>query len=85
MIGEDPASEVYVAAKQRACKEIGIAPFDRRLPVMTSEAEALGLIESLNGDDSVDGIICQLPTPPHLDGPAHALALVRRLERERRR
>jgi methylenetetrahydrofolate dehydrogenase (NADP+) / methenyltetrahydrofolate cyclohydrolase len=67
LIGDDPASAVYVAAKQRACAETGIAAFDHRLPAETTREEVLGLIDRLNSDERVSGILCQLPTPAHLD------------------
>ncbi len=70
LVGEDPASAVYVAAKQRACKEVGIVPFDRRLPAGVSEEEVAEELDSLNSDPAVSGILLQLPVPDPLDGPA---------------
>ena len=70
LVGDDPASAVYVAGKQRACAEVGIAAFDHRLPADTAQGEVADLIESLNADDSVNGILLQLPVPAPLDGPA---------------
>jgi methylenetetrahydrofolate dehydrogenase (NADP+)/methenyltetrahydrofolate cyclohydrolase len=70
LVGDDPASAVYVAGKQRACVEVGIAPFDRRLPVDATFEQVAELLEDLNGDDGVSGILLQLPVPGHLDGPA---------------
>jgi methylenetetrahydrofolate dehydrogenase (NADP+)/methenyltetrahydrofolate cyclohydrolase len=68
LIGDDPASQVYVGGKQRACAEVGISGFDHRLPADVSREEVLALIDELNADDRVSGIICQLPVPAHLDG-----------------
>jgi methylenetetrahydrofolate dehydrogenase (NADP+) / methenyltetrahydrofolate cyclohydrolase len=66
-VGEDPASAVYVRNKRKACEECGIASFAHDLPAGTSRAELLGLIERLNRDDAVDGILLQLPLPKGLD------------------
>ena len=68
LIGEDAGSQVYVAGKQRACAEVGIRGFDHRLAADTPRAEALALLDELNADPAVSGIICQLPVPAHLDG-----------------
>jgi methylenetetrahydrofolate dehydrogenase (NADP+)/methenyltetrahydrofolate cyclohydrolase len=70
LVGDDPASAVYVTGKQKACAEVGIQGFDQRLPADAPEAEVAGLIERLNADDDVSGILCQLPVPEHLDGVA---------------
>lgn len=70
LIGGDPASEVYVGGKHRACQEVGITSFDHRLPATASTAEVEALIDALNADDSVDGVLCQLPLPAPLDGDA---------------
>jgi methylenetetrahydrofolate dehydrogenase (NADP+) / methenyltetrahydrofolate cyclohydrolase len=67
LIGDDPASAVYVDAKQRACAEVDITAFDHRLPMTVERDEVLGLIDRLNADGQVSGILCQLPTPSHLD------------------
>jgi methylenetetrahydrofolate dehydrogenase (NADP+)/methenyltetrahydrofolate cyclohydrolase len=67
LVGEDAASQVYVGAKGRACEEAGIASFEHRLPATTSAAELLTLIERLNRDPQVDGILVQLPLPEGLD------------------
>ena len=66
LVGEDPASQVYVRNKIRACEEVGITSFEHRLTSQTTEAELLELIEKLNQDDTVDGILVQLPLPKHL-------------------
>lgn len=70
LVGEDPASAIYVAAKQRACLEAGIIPFDRRLPAESTFDEVTEELEELNADRAVSGILLQLPVPAHLDGPA---------------
>jgi methylenetetrahydrofolate dehydrogenase (NADP+) / methenyltetrahydrofolate cyclohydrolase len=68
LIGDDPASAVYVGSKQRQCEEIGMRSFGVRLPSQTSEEDAIAAIEELNADPNVNGIIVQLPLPDHLDG-----------------
>jgi methylenetetrahydrofolate dehydrogenase (NADP+) / methenyltetrahydrofolate cyclohydrolase len=70
LVGDDPASAVYVASKQRACVEAGIAAFDVRLQADASHAEVEAELERLNGDDAVSGVLLQLPVPEHLDGRA---------------
>jgi len=75
LVGEDPASQVYVGAKARACEEAGIASFEHRLPAETSEAELLALVERLNRDDAVDGILVQMPLPNGLDEQAVIAAI----------
>jgi methylenetetrahydrofolate dehydrogenase (NADP+)/methenyltetrahydrofolate cyclohydrolase len=66
-VGEDPASAVYVRNKRKACVECGIESFAHDLPATTSRAELLALVDRLNRDDSVDGILLQLPLPKGLD------------------
>ncbi len=66
-VGEDPASAVYVRNKRKACEECGIASFAYDLPATTSREELLALIDRLNKDDAVDGILLQLPLPKGLD------------------
>jgi methylenetetrahydrofolate dehydrogenase (NADP+)/methenyltetrahydrofolate cyclohydrolase len=66
-VGDDPASAVYVRNKRKACEECGIASFAHDLPATTSRQELLALIERLNRDDAVDGILLQLPLPQGLD------------------
>jgi methylenetetrahydrofolate dehydrogenase (NADP+) / methenyltetrahydrofolate cyclohydrolase len=68
LIGDDPASAVYVASKRRACAEVGIESFHHELPADVSRSEVLDLIDELNADCAVSGILCQLPVPDHLDG-----------------
>lgn len=67
LIGEDPASQVYVRNKALACEKAGINSDVIRLPASTTQDELLALIEKLNQDDGVDGILVQLPLPSHLD------------------
>ncbi len=67
LIGDDPASAVYVAAKRRACGEAGIRSFHHELAASAGRDEVHGLIDRLNRDPRVSGILCQLPLPPHLD------------------
>jgi methylenetetrahydrofolate dehydrogenase (NADP+)/methenyltetrahydrofolate cyclohydrolase len=67
LVGEDPASRVYVASKEKLAAEIGMNSVAHRLPAETSEAELLAKIASLNADDAVDGILVQLPLPKHID------------------
>jgi methylenetetrahydrofolate dehydrogenase (NADP+)/methenyltetrahydrofolate cyclohydrolase len=70
LVGEDPASAVYVGGKQRACVEVGMVPFDRRLPAEASFEQVAEELERLNADRAVSGILLQLPVPEHLDGPS---------------
>ena len=70
MVGEDPASAVYVRNKRRACAETGINSVAHDLPATTSQAELLALIDSLNDDPAIDGILVQLPLPKHIDPQA---------------
>ena len=67
IVGEDPASKVYVANKKKACEALGIISREYALPENTTEEELLELINSLNNDKAVNGILCQLPLPRHLD------------------
>jgi methylenetetrahydrofolate dehydrogenase (NADP+)/methenyltetrahydrofolate cyclohydrolase len=67
LVGEDPASEVYVAAKHRQTVEVGMASFEHRLAADVSEADLFALIDQLNADPAVHGILCQFPVPDHLD------------------
>jgi methylenetetrahydrofolate dehydrogenase (NADP+) / methenyltetrahydrofolate cyclohydrolase len=67
LVGEDPASQIYVRNKTAACAQAGIRTFDHRLPATTSEAELLALVVALNANPAVDGILIQLPLPPALD------------------
>ena len=67
LVGDDPASQMYVRAKGKAAAAAGIASFQRNLPETTSEAELLALIAKLNADNNIDGILVQLPLPKHID------------------
>ena len=69
LVGEDPASAVYVGGKQRASVEVGITPFDRRLPASASFEQVAEELHRLNEDPAVSGILLQLPVPAPLDGP----------------
>lgn len=70
LIGSDPASQVYVGSKRRSCEEIGFKSDSYDLPETASEQELLNLIDQLNADDSVDGILVQLPLPEHINEEA---------------
>ncbi len=67
LVGEDPASQVYVRNKGKACEKTGIRSVQHTLPEDTTQERLLGLIEELNNDPSVHGILVQLPLPPHID------------------
>ena len=67
LVGADPASEVYVGHKHKATVAAGMRSFEHRLPADTSEAELFALIDRLNADPAVHGILCQFPVPAHLD------------------
>ena len=67
LVGEDPASAVYVRSKQKACREVGIEPFDHNLSSETGQENLLALVERLNEDDAVTGILVQLPLPEQID------------------
>lgn len=66
LVGDDPASQVYVGSKVKACAEVGIASRTLRLPAETPEAELLAAVDELNRDDAVDGILVQLPLPSQI-------------------
>ena len=70
LVGEDPASSVYVRSKGRATEAAGMAGFEHRLPADTGQAELLALVDRLNADPAVDGILVQLPLPPQIDAAA---------------
>ena len=67
IVGDDPASRVYVNNKKKACEYVGFRSLEYALPAETSEEELLELIDRLNADESVNGILCQLPVPKHID------------------
>lgn len=75
IVGDDPASRVYVRNKNRACEEVGIRSDVHALPANTSEAELLTLVARLNADPTVNGILVQLPLPKHLDEEKVILAI----------
>ncbi len=75
LVGEDPASEVYVRNKERACAEAGIISFPYHLPASTGQHELLALIHECNRRPDVDGILLQLPLPCGLDAQACLLAI----------
>ena len=70
LVGDDSASAIYVAGKQRASAEIGMNAIDRQLPEDASHEQVAGVIEELNRDETVSGVLLQLPVPAHLDGPS---------------
>lgn len=70
IVGEDPASKIYVRNKHRACEEVGFLSRVYELPGTASESELIALVEELNRDDTIDGILVQLPLPAHLDEKA---------------
>jgi len=75
LVGDDPASHIYVSRKHDACSEAGIESRDHRFGESTSEGEVLELLEELNADDVVDGILVQLPLPAHMDESKVTLAV----------
>ncbi len=70
LVGDDPASEVYVGMKQRMCKKLGMESFSYRLPADSTQEEVEKLVSELNADPKVNGILVQLPLPKHLDDEA---------------
>jgi methylenetetrahydrofolate dehydrogenase (NADP+) / methenyltetrahydrofolate cyclohydrolase len=70
LVGDDPASEIYIRRKHEAAQEVGIRSIDHRLPAETTQEELERLVEDLNADDGVDGILVQSPLPEHLDEAA---------------
>ncbi len=70
LVGEDPASAVYVASKGKATVAAGMASFEHRLPADTTQGDLVALVQQLNADDAVDGILIQLPLPKHIDEQA---------------
>ena len=75
LVGDNPASKSYVGSKSRALVEVGMRPFDFHLSATASEAELLGLIQKLNADAAVNGILVQLPLPPQIN-PARIIASI---------
>jgi methylenetetrahydrofolate dehydrogenase (NADP+)/methenyltetrahydrofolate cyclohydrolase len=70
LVGDDPASHIYINLKQKAAEAAGIEAFDHRIPADTSQDDVLALIAELNADDAVDGLLVQLPLPGHIDEAA---------------
>ena len=68
LVGDDPGSAIYVASKQKATAEVGMRGFDHRLAADATREQVVDLIQQLNADPDVNGILCQLPVPDHLDG-----------------
>ena len=66
LLGDDPASQSYVASKSRAVTEVGMRPFDHHLPARVSEAELLALVQKLNAEPTVHGVLVQMPLPPQI-------------------
>ncbi|MCF7973581.1 MAG: bifunctional methylenetetrahydrofolate dehydrogenase/methenyltetrahydrofolate cyclohydrolase FolD [Phycisphaerae bacterium] len=75
LVGDDPASRSYVTAKERACEEIGLHSDDNRLPADTSQEDLLALVQKMNKDPKINGILVQLPLPKHLDEDEVLLAI----------
>jgi methylenetetrahydrofolate dehydrogenase (NADP+) / methenyltetrahydrofolate cyclohydrolase len=70
LVGEDPASQVYVRSKGKATLEAGMKSFEHRFPASVTQSELLDLIQRMNADDAIDGILVQLPLPAHIDADA---------------
>ena len=75
LVGDDPASQVYVRSKGKLAAELGMSSFDHRLPSVTTQAELLEVVRLLNADPAVHGILVQLPLPAHLDSAQVLLAI----------
>ena len=75
LVGEDPASSVYVRSKGKACQEAGMTSIEHRLAETTTQAELIALVEALNADPNVDGILVQLPLPKQIDDKAVIAAI----------
>ncbi len=75
LVGADPASQSYVSAKEKACDDIGIFSDDNRLPAETTQEELLSLVDRMNNDPKINGILVQLPLPKHIDEAAVLLAI----------
>lgn len=67
IVGDDPASQVYVASKARQTVEAGMRSVERRLPASATQPELLAVVDALNADDEIDGVLVQLPLPPQID------------------
>jgi len=75
LVGDDPASDIYIRRKHKAADEVGIEAIDKRLPPTTSEEDVVDLVQELDEDDSVDGILVQTPLPEHIDEARIMLAI----------
>ncbi len=75
LVGDDPASRSYVSAKEKACEDIGIYSDDNRLPADTSQADLMAVVERMNNDPKINGILVQLPLPKHLSESEVLLAI----------
>lgn len=75
LVGDDPASQVYVGSKKKATVEAGMESFEHRLSASVTQAELIAMVEQLNADDAVDGILVQLPLPGHIDDKAVIAAI----------
>ncbi len=75
LVGEDPASNSYVTAKERACEDIGIYSDDNRLPADSSQEDLIALVKKMNADPKINGILVQLPLPKELNEPEVLLAI----------
>ena len=75
IVGDDPASRVYVNNKKKACEYVGFRSLEYALPASTTQEELISLIEELNGREDVNGILCQLPVPDHIDDKAVIAAI----------
>jgi methylenetetrahydrofolate dehydrogenase (NADP+)/methenyltetrahydrofolate cyclohydrolase len=75
LVGDDPASNSYVTAKEKACEEIGIYSDDNRLPAETTQDELLAKVAAMNADPKINGILVQLPLPKHIDEAAVLMAI----------
>ncbi|MBO4733114.1 MAG: bifunctional 5,10-methylene-tetrahydrofolate dehydrogenase/5,10-methylene-tetrahydrofolate cyclohydrolase, partial [Clostridia bacterium] len=75
LVGDNPASKIYVANKKKACEATGIKSFEYILDEGTTEQELISLIETLNGEENVNGILCQLPLPAHINEQAVIAAI----------
>lgn len=79
IVGDDPASRVYVNNKKKSCEKVGIKSLEFALPADTKQEELIALIDRLNADSSVSGILCQLPVPEHIDSEE----IIRRISPEK--
>src|SRR4030042_4524330 len=75
LVGEDPASQSYVTAKERTCADLGIYSDDNRLPASTTQKELIALINKMNADPKINGVLVQLPLPKHLNEGEVLLAI----------